>query len=122
MFLSVWTKIGKYTRYSSSFRAEMAVDRMACQRRAVKGNIWYLKQLGFRLSVYDVVLGRGTYNSLREDRFDTAGSKDTGELHARDSRRYNNAVRLKLSIPWSQRYNRLPSKESIQLGGQVICR
>lgn len=78
MFLCVWTKIGKYTRYSSSFRAEVAVDRMAYQRRAVEGNIWYLKQLRFRLSVYNVVLGRGTYNLLREDRLTQQAQKTPG--------------------------------------------
>lgn len=41
---------------------------MTCQIRAVDVNMWYLKQLGFRLSVYDVVLGRGTDNPPREDR------------------------------------------------------
>lgn len=78
MFLSVWTKIGKYTRYSSWLRAEVAVDRMACQRRAVEVNIWYLKQLRFSLSVYGVVLGRGTYNPPREDRLTQQLQKTPG--------------------------------------------
>lgn len=43
MFLSVWTKIEKYTRYSSWLRAEVATDRMACQKKAIEVNIWFLK-------------------------------------------------------------------------------
>lgn len=80
MFLSVWTKIGKYTRYSSWLRGEVAVSRIACQIRAVGVNIWYLKQLGFRLSFYDVV------QPTEGRSIDTAGSKDPGELHARYAR------------------------------------
>lgn len=36
MFLSVWIKNWKYIRYSSWLRVMVAIDRMACQKRAIE--------------------------------------------------------------------------------------
>lgn len=60
------------------------VDSKTCEKKASEMDNWFTNRLGLKLKVYDVVLGRGTYNPPMEDRLTHQQTQKTPEAHTRD--------------------------------------